>query len=339
VASRKGILDAVVAADRLHQQFDSRRRAEQGEGRVDIFGMLGEQPIFVLFRPLSSLLGAYINDPDKGILVTTQRPLRVQRFTAAHELGHAALGHETSMDGEEILGRAAFFDSNRRGDSREVEANVFASELLTPPWLIFHHMKRQGWTREHFADPAVVYQLSLRLGSSYAATCFALGETKAINNSIRDKLLKVPRRTIKESLVKPYKPKSWHGDVWVVTERDSGSILDGSRVDLVVVKLPEHASSGYVWQFGDLAKASLGIVKDERTSPSDRLHIGGIVFRTVIAGAQTESGASGSVNLREVRPWMARSKPLNSLNLNVQFSGPVTPGMLPKQRAELLGIA
>ena len=40
--------------------------------------------------------------------MTTQRQLPVQRFTAAHELGHAALGHEASLDEEEILKRAIF---------------------------------------------------------------------------------------------------------------------------------------------------------------------------------------------------------------------------------------
>ena len=34
-------------------------------------------------------------------------------------------------------------------------------------------MKRQGWTRDNLTDPVTVYQLSLRLGTSYSATCYA----------------------------------------------------------------------------------------------------------------------------------------------------------------------
>ena len=68
--------------------------------------MLVERDIPVMFRPLKNLLGAYIDDPGQGVMVTTQRQLPVQRFTAAHELGHAALGHEASLDEEDILTRA-----------------------------------------------------------------------------------------------------------------------------------------------------------------------------------------------------------------------------------------
>ncbi len=105
-----------------------------------------------MFRPLKNLLGAYFSDPDTGVMVTTKRPLPVQRFTAAHELGHAVLGHEASLDDEEVLERP-IFASDTSGDPREDQANAFAAELLTPQWLIVHPMKRQGWRRESFSDP------------------------------------------------------------------------------------------------------------------------------------------------------------------------------------------
>ena len=76
-------------------------------------------------------------------MVTTKRPLPVQRFTAAHELGHAELGHEASLDDAGGAG-AADFRLGHGSDPREDQANAFATELLTPQWLIVHHMKRQG---------------------------------------------------------------------------------------------------------------------------------------------------------------------------------------------------
>src|SRR5260370_21304922 len=173
MASRYAILNAVVAADRLHREFDTKARAERGEGRSDVFGSVVKRDIPVMFRPLKGLLGAYIDNPDQGVLVTTQRPLPVQRFTAAHELGHAALGHEASLDEEDILTRALFV-TEASYDPREIQANAFSTELLTPRWLLVQHMKRQGWTRENLTDPVVVYQLALRMGSSYSATCYAL---------------------------------------------------------------------------------------------------------------------------------------------------------------------
>jgi len=337
VATRADILNAVVEADRLHREFGTEARAERGEGRINVFGMLVKRDIPVLFRPLTKLLGAYVNDPDmdRGVIVTTRPPLRSQRFTAAHELGHAELGHETSYDGEEILTRALFV-SGSGFDAREDQANAFATELLTPPWLIIHHMERQGWERKDLTDPIVVYQLALRMGSSYSATCYALAESGGIDDATRERLLRIKPKTIKQALVKPYDPQSWYGDVWLVTERDNGMVLDGSRPDLVVLKFQEHANSGYVWQFGDLVDAGLEIVEDGRAAKGSKQHVGGVVFRTLIAESREERGASGHVCLREVRPWQAKGEPLNSLELAFELSGPVRAGLLPaQQEAEL----
>ena len=87
---RDAILSAVSEADRMHQKFKTKVRAETGEGRIDVFEMLVDRDIPVMFRPLSGLLGAFLDDPAPGVMVTTKRPLPVQRFAVAHELGHAA---------------------------------------------------------------------------------------------------------------------------------------------------------------------------------------------------------------------------------------------------------
>lgn len=338
MALREDILNAVVEAKRLHGQFDTEARANRGEGRIDVFSMLVDRDIPVMFRPLRNLLGAYINNPDQGVMVTTQRPLPVQRFTAAHELGHAALGHEASLDEEEVLTRALFSNSSNF-DSREIQANAFATELLTPSWLIVLHMNRQGWKRNDLTDPRVVYQLALRMGSSFAATCYALSESGGIDRLTCDRLLSIKPRAIKQSLVNSYKPENWRGDVWLVTERDNGMVLEGSRSDLVVIQMQEHASSGYVWQFGDLADAGMEIRDDGRASQNAQ-HIGGVVFRTVVAQAKIrDEGASGHVNLREIRPWQPAGEPLNSLELDVDLCGPVSAGLLPLQLEALLEVA
>jgi Zn-dependent peptidase ImmA (M78 family) len=343
MALRDDILNAVYEADRFHKRYDTETRAKSGVGRVDVFGMLTDQDIPVMFRPLKNLLGAYIDlgteedDAGQGVMVTTQRQLPVQRFTAAHELGHAALGHEASFDEEETLMRA-LFDRGSRYDVREIQANAFATALLTPKWLIVQHMQRQGWTRQELADPVVVYQLSLRMGSSFAATCYALLDCKGIDRPTCAKLMDAnkKKRAMKQALANPHKPANLYGDVWLVTERDNGMVLEGSHSDLVVVKVQEHASSGYVWQFGELAEAGLAIREDDRTSEGSQ-HIGGIVFRTVIAEA--DGGASGHVCLREVRPWQAVGTPLNSMELDVDLSGPVSAGLLSVQRKALLEVA
>jgi Zn-dependent peptidase ImmA (M78 family) len=333
---RAAILTAAQAADRLHTQYRTKERVEAGDGRVDVFGMLVQQDIPTMFQRLDNLLGAFLDeDGEKGVIVTTQRQLPVQRFTAAHELGHAVLGHQPSADPEEILARSPFVErEDGVYDVQEIQANVFASQLLIPRWLLVSHMRRQGWSVADLLRPEVVYQFSLRLGASYSATCYALQQHKVIGVGQCDQLLAVRRRDIKARLSAPYTPANRYGDVWVVTERDDGILLEGSKLDLVVVKLQEHSGSGYLWRLDDLAKAGFAVVEDSRAADPDTDLVGGMTFRTVIAESHT--GASGLVTLKEVRPWQAKGQPLHSLELEVDLSGPVQTGLHKAQRQKAL---
>jgi len=338
VARRSDILHAVYEAERLHREFDSRARAQAGEGRIDIFAMLVEHDIPVMFQPLENLLGAFVDYPDNGIMVTSQRPLPVQRFTAAHELGHKVLGHEASFDEEEVLSRGLFAGEGEY-DRREIQANAFASQLLTPSWLLARHMKGQGWTRDDLSDPVVVYQLSLRMGSSYTATCYAIEQANGIDALTRERLLKVKPKAIKRSLVSPYERENWYGDIWLVTSRDNGMLLEGGRSDLIVVQVEEHPSSGYRWQFGKLTEVGLTVTADDRATRASAEHIGGMIRRTVMAKPGAEEGARGHVHLRETRPWQPHGEPLSSLELDIDLSGPIQSGLLPAQRETLLSVA
>jgi predicted secreted protein len=177
------------------------------------------------------------------------------------------------------------------------------------------------------------------MGSSYSATCYALVENKAIDSATRARLLSA-QKTIKQSLVHPYAPKTWYGDVWLVTDRDNGMVLEGSRNDLVVLRLTEHPSSGYLWQFGDLADAGLEIKQDRHTATSGTEHLGGIVFRTVVAESrQEEHGAVGHISLTEERPWQVGGKPLQSVEFDLELRGPLQVGLLTAQRDALLALA
>jgi Zn-dependent peptidase ImmA (M78 family) len=338
---RAAILNAALDADRLHKKFDSKSRADSGEGRIDVFDMLVQNDIPVMFQPLKGLLGAYLNEHgSRGVIVTTERPLSVQRFTAAHELGHAILEHEPSIDPEGILFRYPIADQEV-GDYnlQEIQANVFASQLLIPRWLLFKHMKRQGWAAADMSKDDIVYQLSLRLGVSYSASCHALLRNQVIDYSACERLLRVQPRAIKQRLAGPHTPDDWRRDVWVVTERDDGILLEGSRSDLVVVKVKEHSGSGYLWRLDDLAGAGFAVVQDSLEDDSDDDAFGGIVFRTVIAAPNEDAGAEGHVFLRETRPWQAKEEPLQSLKLDVDFFGPVDGGLHRAQRMALLGVS
>ena len=333
---RTAILRAAQAADRLHKEFDTKTYTDGEAGRINVFDMMATRDLPVVFRPLDKLLGAYLDLGSPGVMITTQRQLPVQRFTAAHELGHAELGHTPSLDPEDILMRSPFGARVAGGyDLQEIQANAFASQLLLPSWLLAKHVRRHGWTPENLVEADTVYQLSLRVGASYAATCHALYSSRIIKKAAYDDLLAVKPKTIKKRLLDPYEPENYYGDVWMITERDDGLLLEGSRSDLVVINVLEHSGSGYLWRIEDLAEVGLAVVSDGRSDPHNREAIGGMVFRTVVA--KSGEGAIGHVNLREVRPWMA-ADPLHSLNLEVDFTGPVQAGLLQAQREALLGV-
>jgi len=84
---RDAILEGARAAAKLHRKFDVRHQVEAQPGSVDVFGTIVKEKIPLMFRSLEGLLGAFLPGPVPGIIVTTLRPLSVQRFTGAHELG------------------------------------------------------------------------------------------------------------------------------------------------------------------------------------------------------------------------------------------------------------
>src|SRR5687768_13611974 len=98
----RAVLEGTQAAQRLHAKLGIRAMVEGGAlSRIDVFRVPVELGTTLLFRPLKGLLGAYLTEPVApvpGIVVSTERDLHVQRFTAAHELGHLVMGHKPSLD-------------------------------------------------------------------------------------------------------------------------------------------------------------------------------------------------------------------------------------------------
>ncbi|MGH2900221.1 MAG: ImmA/IrrE family metallo-endopeptidase [Solirubrobacteraceae bacterium] len=86
-----------------------------------------EVPVLIAALP-TGIAGCCWRDGERVVLWVngTHAPVR-QRFTLAHELGHLRCGHDGAMPVETFttLGGKAT-------DSREVQANAFAAELLAP---------------------------------------------------------------------------------------------------------------------------------------------------------------------------------------------------------------
>lgn len=328
------VRSGTMAAARLHGELDMRGAIELRGGSVDVFGAIQAVDLPLLLRPLEGLLGAYLNDPTPGILVTTQRPMPIQRFTAAHELGHYSLGHQPSLDDDSILRRMA--DAPQRaGDFQEVEADAFAAGFMMPRWLVGWHATRQGWVVDDFQDPATVYQLALRLGASFEATCWTLVRYKFIDSLLARVLLRTKPRDLKVDLLAGYRPQDYRGDVWLLTQRDAGTRIDGSRHDLFVLRLEEHSGGGYLWDMDQLQESGFAIVRDQLEA-ADREGIGGPVIRRVTAAPP--DAYRGSVRMNERRPWDPEP-PLSRLDVEFDLTGPEEEGLSRAERRSVLEAA
>jgi hypothetical protein len=335
--ARSAILKGKRAATRLHRDFQMRDKIASEGGRIDVFGTIVNASVPLLFRPLDGLLGVFVNDPLPGVMVTTKRSLSVQRFTGAHELGHFILGHQPSLDDENMLRRSPFAAAPNYAQ-QELEADAFATEFMLPSWLFAEHFRRQGWNRDMMTDPVIVYQLSLRVGASYEATCRSLMRpgVSVINRRTLDNLLAVKPRTIKTNLLEGYEPPDMRRDVWVLTGNDEGAVIKGSRSDLFVLKLTEHSGSGYVWTFDELNQAGFAVVRDEREGPQGD-SIGGNVMRSITAlSAQPQEGR---MVLSERRPWLTEGEPLAAFCLHYDLHGPEVEGYSHAERRRLLEAA
>ena len=74
---------------------------------IDPFAAIDRLGLTLNITKLDNLLGAVVPQGDGGVLITSERSPAIQRYTAAHEIGHWIL-HEDHlrMDGEaEVLGQ------------------------------------------------------------------------------------------------------------------------------------------------------------------------------------------------------------------------------------------
>lgn len=333
----EAVRNGTMAAARLHVQSGTRAAMQQAGGNIDVFGAALGEHLPLILRPLKGLLGAYLPDPIPGVLVTTQRPLSIQRFTAAHELGHFKMRHRPSLDDESILRRMAMTTASRATDPdfQEVEADAFAVAFLMPKWLIEWHCQRQGWLARDLARPPIAYQLSLRLGTSYEAMSWTLQRYNLISTSIGNSLRDVQPRQFKVELLQDHRPTDYRGDVWLLTERDAETRIDGSRNDHFVLRLNERSGGGYLWNIDQLRASGFAILGDDRENP-DPASIGGPVIRHVTAGM--EHAARGQVSLNECRPWQPAA-PISQVTLNYDFTGPEEEGLSRAERRQLLEAA
>lgn len=206
---------------------------------IDVFDALDRLNLEVTFMRLDNLLGAVL--PDGGVLLTTERPTSVQRYTAAHEIGHWVLDQDSlALDGEtEINGETPF--------ERERLAQLFAAYFLMPPPLIRGTAARHGVRRGETPTPAQVYLISRDLGTSYEAVARQLGNLRYYPWREARALLDVSPIRAKSDAAWGHRPANGRADVWPLATPPRGTDLHVGVDDEIVLALPENRTTGYRW--------------------------------------------------------------------------------------------
>jgi predicted secreted protein len=211
------------------------------ENPVDVFGAIPSLGMWLVFQPLHHLLGAVISQGSGGVMITTQRETAIQRYTAAHEIGHWVLDYNrTAFDTEtDIL--------NTGAAERERVAQWFASYFLMPPPLVHATVSRHRASSDR-VTPAIAYLAARDMQVSYEAAVRQMANVDMLTDHQRDDLLGVSRMQAKQELAFGHRPQVGVADLWLV----DGPPATLEHVDLVVndeivVALPENRTTGYRW--------------------------------------------------------------------------------------------
>jgi len=211
--------------------------------RVDVFEAILRAGVVLCVQPMPKLFGAYQAAPDApvGILVNANLDETTQRHTAAHELGHHAFGHATTVDGDlEALGKG------RAWPEHELLAEAFAAWFLMPRRAVRRAMQRLGLT--HVRTPQDVYRIALLLGTSYRGTARHLHSLHLATAAQAKAWAAVPVGKVKDQLdtLAPRRADR-RSNVWLLGRRLHGHCIHAERGDRLIIQVPP-ATSGADWR-------------------------------------------------------------------------------------------
>lgn len=341
---RNDLLSAARKASEVVAQFRAQERIKDGYTRVDPDTIAGAAGVVVMYKPLDRLLGGFLREDDTpGIMVNIARSRGLVHMTCAHELGHYFLGHSSTADQTIEYGSTASII--------EQQANYFAYNLLAPQWLIAGTMRRMGWTVKDLRNPAVVYQMSLRLGVSYSGMAWSLVRISALKVDEANALLKTQPKEVKAAALQGHSPADSTRDVWVLGKNDKDSIIEPAPGDQFIVDLPNHADSGQLWTADHLQSEGFTLqplvvdARNHRPRPGENIVVGGsattlryelVPEQNLMAQAMAQAEVKRhSVTLSEKAPWSRDGHIQDELRLGAEFEF-VHPGFSRSERKRRL---
>ena len=303
------------AAAVVRESGAKRRIDEDGYTRIDPFRVAQDAGVLVMLRPLEKLLGAFIRERHPGILVNSERPAGLIQMTCAHELGHYYLGHDTAADVQLDYGKSAV--------KTELEADVFAYNLVAPRWAVARIMQRKGWSAAELAHPFVLYQFSLRLGISFTAAAWSLNRLNLMSRSVVEKVLRTQPSVIKRSLLQQ-QPGNAQQDVWLLDDGDRDLILEPRFGDSLIIRLKNNTNAGYVWTANDVASEGF-VVEPLLRSASDtendeRFIAGGARYQdSLVCFGEAASTGIRRLQLDERKAWDHAQHPMDTFQTAARY--------------------
>jgi hypothetical protein len=333
MSKRTDLLNAARRAGEVLRDMNARSRISNGYTRIDPTLIAQMAGVTLMLRPMEKLLGGFIREDDcVGVMVNVTRPRGLVHMTCAHELGHFFMGHDSTIDDR--------LDHASTASIVELQADQFAYSLLAPDWLVAQHARAKAWSSTSFLDPRVVYQLSLRLGTSYSATVWSLRRIGRIGLTDASRLAAVPPRAIKQSVIAGPDLKDPNGDVWLLDASDRDSVIEPGLNDRFVVELPNNAAAGHLWTVDEMCNEGFRLEPVVLPAvPSASAHEPLVVGRgpaslqyALLPDALSTDDSRGAairstahsrprrhVALQELRPWEPISANTTRLEFDAEF--------------------
>lgn len=272
--------------------------------RIAVFDAIEDAGVWLTFEPLDRLYGWYQRvDHAAGVVINSSHPAALQRFTAAHELGHHMLGHSYSLDDENSI-----VDGGRGADPLEVAAHAFAANLLMPLAGVEYHLGRLGLERQRpNITPLAAYRLSVELGVSYAAAVVQLASLNKITWAAAAELRRSRPLDLKRELV-GHPPDQSRAAVWLLGDPDDGRHLYVDLGDELHVRVDEVRSSGLRWMPAPVTLEGFTLLADSLESVADEepRRYGAPQARHMVFKAVTPGPHSIVVDLRY--PWRTEAQ-------------------------------
>jgi Zn-dependent peptidase ImmA (M78 family) len=276
---------------------------------VDIFKLIESYNVVLNFQKLDNIAGAYIPETEErraGILINESLPLSRQRYTAAHEFCHFIRGDSASFDTSEEL----FFESYKREDKEKI-AEEFASCLLMPRRLVNITLNKIGIRDSEYINPKTIYDLSLRMGTSYQATLNRLFTLNILKGKKKYAELDIEPIEIKKEYGIDNLSSSWN-NIWNLSEEEKETTIYPNIGDEVRILLEENPTTGYKWIIPPCID---GITTFWNSVQEDSGMFGASGIRNIIL--RIEKIEDMKLNLYHNRPWRPISDSINTFNLNI----------------------